>query len=530
MATGDIGAAVIDTLILETTGLTPSTVKVKSDKNIFATAYTYTNGDGKVKTYSVDSSGNISAAIDTLEFDTSDGDSPVIIKAHDGIFAVAYRGPDGDGFCKTFAISDTGTIGSVIDTLEFDTSDCRPRQGNFLHISGDVFAFAYQGPLIHVVVKTWSISNSGTLGSVIDTLDISEAQNHGIDFEHLTGNLYALLFQQLVDDTKLYTFNITNAGSISAVIDSTSLDTTGSSAQKPAIIEVASNIYLLAYVASSGSAVFETRSIAADGTIGAQVDISDVAGPPDDIHSIGDNVYAYVYAAGGNCFAKTRTISSAGAIGSEVDTLTVALSSSNYPMLVWHTGHIFVCSLTGPATSDGLVKTFTIERAAPLPSWGLSRVTAIRHIYRPGSYRLEATLGDLSTSVELAQRYSQPSRLEPAKEEPVKEPKEMPIPDEPTPTPKDKNLTLFPSAPGVWMSRRTAEELQRELDRQRQLDIWREQENAQRLELAQSQNLWRRITPWREELGETFGSEVAERIQAVTGWFRNLFGIGEDNG
>ena len=36
----------------------------------------------------------------------------------------------------------------------------------------------------------------------------------------------------------------------------------------------------------------------------------------------------------------------------------------------------------------------------------LARVTAIRHIYRPGSYRMEVTLGSMETSVPLPQQFS----------------------------------------------------------------------------------------------------------------------------
>src|SRR4030042_2059194 len=64
------------------------------------------------------------SVIDTLEFDTADGYAPAIIPVSGNVYAIAYRGTSADGFLKTVEIATNGQItNSVIDTLEFDTAD-----------------------------------------------------------------------------------------------------------------------------------------------------------------------------------------------------------------------------------------------------------------------------------------------------------------------------------------------------------------------------------------------------------------------
>jgi len=34
---------------------------------------------------------------------------------------------------------------------------------------------------------------------------------------------------------------------------------------------------------------------------------------------------------------------------------------------------------------------------------------------------------------------------------------------------------------------------------------------------------WKRLTPWKEEAGETFGSEIMERVTSINKFFGRLF-------
>ena len=60
------------------------------------------------------------------------------------MYAIAYRGSGSDGFVRTITIDSSGNVSnSVTDTLEFDTS--AGDTPDIVHVSGDYYAIAYQG-------------------------------------------------------------------------------------------------------------------------------------------------------------------------------------------------------------------------------------------------------------------------------------------------------------------------------------------------------------------------------------------------
>jgi len=129
---------------------------------------------------------------------------------------------------------------------------------------------------------------------------------------------------------------------------------------------------------------------------------------------------------------------------------------------------------------------------APYPSDSMARVSSIRHIFRPGFYRMQVGLGDIGLDIDVAEATVRKA-LDTAKEVDIK-PWELPFPElppkEPLPTIKPWELP-FPEA-----------------------DI--------SVPKPPEPSLWQKLTPWKEEKGETFGSEIMERIKAYTDWWRRL--------
>ena len=121
---GNIGAAVVDTEIINA-GAVALVMRfwiLKISGTTYAVAYSDNLSDGWIKTFSITSAGTIGAVIGSLEFDTDFGVDIGFTGIAKSIYAVAYRGTDNDGFLKTMKISEDGTIGSVLSTLEFDTT------------------------------------------------------------------------------------------------------------------------------------------------------------------------------------------------------------------------------------------------------------------------------------------------------------------------------------------------------------------------------------------------------------------------
>ena len=85
-----------------------------------------------------------SSVIDTLEFDPVTGMQPVIASTGSDVFAIAYRGPNNDGFFITLQIDPTGQIGAtVLDSLEFDPNTCQ--EPSMVTVGSAVFAVVYRG-------------------------------------------------------------------------------------------------------------------------------------------------------------------------------------------------------------------------------------------------------------------------------------------------------------------------------------------------------------------------------------------------
>lgn len=157
------------------------------------------------------------------------------------------------------------------------------------------------------------------------------------------------------------------------------------------------------------------------------------------------------------------------------------------------------------------------------PSHDLTRVTGIRHIYRPGSYRLEATLGEVSTSIELPQRDIQIPTIVPVGSTKIPKPPKttsLRVPDRTAPEIIEvlKEEGIFGASADVTAT----EPLEiRAGILERVQPVTEEDIEEIRRRLAPETNIWQKLTPWKEERGETIGSAVGELFRRI---FGSVFG------
>jgi hypothetical protein len=259
-SSGNIGAAFIDVFVFNATQCTnPRILNVYS--GVYAIVYGGQLDDGFLTTLSIDAAGNISAAIiETFEFDASTGLQPDICHVSGTCFAIAYRGVDNDGFVCTISIANDGDIAAAItDILEFDASDCyTPR---IIHISGDVFAVVYQGSGGHGTVTTFNIDSSGNIGAAaIDTFEFNSTLGHFPFILPVSGNVFAVVYQGPGSDGIIATFTIDGAGNIgAAVIDSLIFDSANGA--YPEIIHISGNVYAVAYSGSASAGTVKTLDV-----------------------------------------------------------------------------------------------------------------------------------------------------------------------------------------------------------------------------------------------------------------------------
>ena len=355
---------IFDTLEFDTSnGREPAIIHVSGD--IYAIAYRGNNDDGFLKTVEISSAGAITdTVIDTLEFDTTQGQQPDIIRVSGDIYAIAYRGGSDDGFLKTVEISSAGAItDTVIDTLEFDTAN--GEEPVIIHVSGDVYAVAYRGGGNDGFLKTVEISSAGAItDTVIDTLEFDTTDGWEPDIIHISGDIYAVAYRGDGDDGFLKTVEISSAGAITdTVIDTLEFDTT--QGQQPDIIRVSGDIYAIAYRGGSDDGFLKTIEISPAGAITDTVvdtlefDTAD-GWEPDIIH-ISDGIYAVAYkGTDDDGYLKTVEISSTGTItDTVVDTLEFETVQGLTPDIIHIRGNIYSIAYQGDR-DDGFLKTVNI--------------------------------------------------------------------------------------------------------------------------------------------------------------------------
>ncbi len=323
---------------------------------------TYTGGGGPAGTIA-------DAVIDTLEFDTVDGIHSDLIHIAGNVYAIAYRGPDNDGFLKTVTISDAGDItDTVIDTLEFETD--YGEETKLIHIAGNVYAIAYRGPDYDGFLKTVTISDAGDItDTVIDTLEFETDYGRYLDFIHIAGNVYAIAYRGPDDDGFLKTVTISDAGEITdTVIDTLEFETVDGS--YPDLIHITGNVYAIAYTGVFSSGFLKTVTISDAGeiidTVIDTLEFDTSYGYYPDLIHISGNVYAIAYRAAPTGFLKTITISDAGAITDTViDTLEFDTGNGDDPNIIHISGNVYAIAYRGP-DADGFLKTVTISDAGAI--------------------------------------------------------------------------------------------------------------------------------------------------------------------
>ncbi|MFC1941320.1 hypothetical protein ACFLWL_02815, partial [Chloroflexota bacterium] len=339
-SSGQITDTVIDTLEFDPDDtVQPDLIHVSG--NITAIAYEGDGGDGFLKTVEIASSGNITdTVIDTLEFDTADGHEVDIIHVSGDIFAIAYRGPGADGFLKTVEIASSGQItDTVVDTLEFDTSD--GDSPDTVHVSGDIFAIAYTGSGTDGYVTTVEIASNGQItDTVVDTLEFDTSSGQTPSIINTQGDIYAIAYDGKLGDGYVTTVEIASSGQITdTVVDTLEFDT--SDGHTPNIILVSENITAIAYDGVTGDGFLKTVEILSNGQITDPVvdtlEFDTLDGHTPVLINISDDILAIAYEGdASDGFLKTVEIASNGQITDPVvDTLEFDISSGFTPSVVF---------------------------------------------------------------------------------------------------------------------------------------------------------------------------------------------------
>jgi len=314
--------------------------------------------------------GDIGSVLGSLDFHPVYGSEPDIIHVSGHVYAIAYHGPSPYyGWLKTVTISDDGeTLALTGSSLVFDTSQgLRPR---IIHVSGNVYAIVYQGWNSVGMLKTVTISDDGaTLALTGSSLEFDA---HGVcpRIIHVSGNVYAIVYQALGNPGTLKTVTISDDGATLALTGgSLVFDATG---LKPSIIHVSGQVYAIPYTGADSDGWLKTVTISDNGetlALTGSLEFDDYfAQYPSIIHVLED-VYAIAYGEWDDRgWLKTVTISDDGE--------TLALITGGWlefedtrlwyrPSIIHVSGHVYAIAYEGPPGPvpdvHGWLKTVTIS-------------------------------------------------------------------------------------------------------------------------------------------------------------------------
>jgi hypothetical protein len=242
-ASGNLPAAVLDTLVIEAAGGDIGRLVNYAGTSVYALFYQIGDASfyGAVKTFTISAAGDIGAAvIDSYNFYEGGGISTLstdAIQVSGDTFAVVFtRKSNNNGYLVTLDINSDGTIDATpeLDSWVFDAAAASTFH-QILHVADEYYAIAYRNTSRaegdRARVFTTTIAANGTLGkSEVDSL-VFQAVGYGTRsqcFIHLDSTLFVIAYERHDDyDGWLCSFSISAVGAISdAVLSTKEFDST----------------------------------------------------------------------------------------------------------------------------------------------------------------------------------------------------------------------------------------------------------------------------------------------------------------
>jgi hypothetical protein len=250
---------------------------VQVDSDTYALAYAGSGLDGYISTFDIDSTGNITpikiqnhvakGGTANLEHDVVQGEFNSLVQVDSDTYALAYSGDGGDGFISTFTISSSGAITAVrtqslANNLEHELAF--GQYNSLVQVDSDTYALAYAGSGNDGFISTFTISSSGVITAV-------KTQSLGNNLEHDTDNgtvnslvqvdsdTYALAYAGSGLDGYISTFDIAADGT--TITEITSLEHDTDNGTYNSLVQVDSDTYALAYAGDSTDGFMSTFTI-----------------------------------------------------------------------------------------------------------------------------------------------------------------------------------------------------------------------------------------------------------------------------
>jgi hypothetical protein len=315
--------------------------------------------------------GDITGEIASLEWDVLDGWYPKIIHVSGDVYAIAYEGPGFDGWLKTVTINSSGVMALTGQSLEFIDTGEGGIYPDIIHVSGDVYAIAYS--FGSGWLKTVTINSSGVMALTGQLLEYDADVGKYPDLIHVSGDVYAIAYVGPGFDGWLKTVTINSSGVMA--LTGESLEFEAVLGMYSDIIHVSGDVYAITYQGSGNDGWLKTVTINSSGVMvltGESLEFDTTMGlTPDIIHVSGD-VYAIAHVGPGfDGWLKTVTINSSGVMVLTGESLEFEAVSATRPVIIHVSGDVYAIVYEG-FEHDGWLKTVTINSSGVMALTGES--------------------------------------------------------------------------------------------------------------------------------------------------------------
>ena len=341
---------------------------VQVDADTYALAYTGPDDDGFIKTFTISADGMTITQVQSLEHDTTSVISNSLVQVDADTYALAYAGFDQDGFIKTFTISSDGTTITEEQSLEHDTS--RGVGNSLVQVDADTYALAYEGNNNRGWIATFTISSDGTSITEEQSLQHETTLGSQNSLVQVDADTYALAYRGTDQDGFIRTFTISADGT--SITQVQTLEHETDSATNNSLVQVDANTYALAYTGPDTDGFIKTFTISANGSSISQVQSLEHEasfGNNNSLVQVDANTYALAYAGpglNGDGFIATFTISADGTTLTEVESLEHDTGKAHGNSLIQVDADTYVVAYSGGG-DDGFIKTFSISNTGGLP-------------------------------------------------------------------------------------------------------------------------------------------------------------------
>jgi hypothetical protein len=319
--------------------------------------------------------GNISSPfVDEWEFNATHGvnfGTDTLVHLGSTFYMYVFQGDDNDGYLQTFNIS-SSIYKSVVDEWEFEDFDIDV--ASLEHVSGDIYALAYDNST-STEVFTFRAWDNGTIRPVkIDSITITNESEHPIEFFSIGSNdNFGIAYDSTNGNYLLDIVKIFSNGTMT-LKDSVVLDN-GTHAFSPYIfaLPVDTDTVLTYYAEDDLFIDFKTYNISVNGKISlSDTRTTATRGTRGHITELGSNSFALLYSGSGNDgFISTFNVSDQGTISSFIDTYEFLPSNTlYYPMITHIAGRAYAITVRDK-DGDGRIYSINITDGGTIaPSIG----------------------------------------------------------------------------------------------------------------------------------------------------------------